>query len=136
MKTASTRWFELSGKELLVLLAGTCIVLLSFILLELARSFLWRPAFEVEETREVLSAPPRLDLNTVKEYELTLLPGIGPKTARAIIEYRDVHGGFSNLEELVKVRGIGPRQVELLRPHLMCAPVQQGKQDRDGSRGG
>jgi competence ComEA-like helix-hairpin-helix protein len=127
MKTASTRWFELSGKELLVLLAGTCIVLLSFIMLELARSFLWKPAFEVENAREVLSTPPRLELNTVKEYELTLLPGIGPKTARAIIEYRDVHGGFSNLEELANVKGIGSRQVERLRPHLMCAPIQRGK---------
>ena len=125
MRTAGTRWFELSGRELRVLLAAACVVLLLLTALQVLRSVFWEQEVKLENVREALSSPHMLDLNSAKEYELTLLPGIGPKRAQAIINYRDSHGGFSRLEELAKVGGIGPKEIERLRPLVMCRPVLQ-----------
>ena len=42
----------------------------------------------------------------------------GQKKAEAILETRKARGGFKSVDELVDVRGIGPAQLEKLRPHL------------------
>lgn len=49
-----------------------------------------------------------VDINTASAAELETLPEIGPETARKIIEYRQVHGAFQALEEIMDVPGIGP----------------------------
>ena len=46
------------------------------------------------------------------------LPGIGPRTATAIIEFRLQYGRFSSIDELTQVRGIGPATVTRLRSRL------------------
>lgn len=56
-----------------------------------------------------------LDLNTATLDQLDELPGIGPATAKAIIDERDRRGGFTSVEELLDVRGIGPAKLEQLR---------------------
>ena len=43
------------------------------------------------------------------------LPGIGEKLSDKIINYRNVYGSFSAIEDLQKVKGIGPKTVEKLR---------------------
>lgn len=50
-----------------------------------------------------------VDLNSAPLEELVKLPGIGEKTARAILDYREAHGGFRSVNELRLVRGIGPK---------------------------
>jgi len=62
--------------------------------------------------------PAVVNINTATAGELEALPGIGPKRAEAIVEARKAHGGFKSVDELVDVRGIGPAQLEKLRPHL------------------
>lgn len=57
----------------------------------------------------------RISLSTATQEELESLPGIGPVKARAILEYRQLHG-FRTVEELEKVKGIGPKTLERLRP--------------------
>lgn len=57
----------------------------------------------------------RVNINTATEAELQVLPGIGPSRARAIIEDRRVNGQFRSVEELDRVRGIGPGIIEGLR---------------------
>jgi competence protein ComEA len=57
-----------------------------------------------------------LDLNAATLEELDELPGIGPATARAIIDERERRGGFRSVDELLDVRGIGPAKLEDLRP--------------------
>lgn len=59
-----------------------------------------------------------MDLNTINERELMLVPGIGEKTARAIIEARSASGGFGAVDELMKVPGIGLRKFERFRDYF------------------
>ncbi len=66
---------------------------------------------------KVLSIP--IDVNTATLQELDTLPGIGPKTAQAILDYRETHGKFSSVEDLSNVRGIGPKKLAAIRPHIV-----------------
>lgn len=50
----------------------------------------------------------KLSINTATVTELTTLSGVGEKTAQAIVAYRESHGGFSSVEQLQEVKGIGP----------------------------
>ena len=127
MTGLETRWFELSRRELRVLFVAAAIVLLCLLAAQGIRRMMWDDEFRVESARETIALPARIDVNTAKDYELCLLLGIGEKTARAIIEYRDAHGPFERLEDLERVRGIGPKTVERLRPHLMCVPPSGSK---------
>jgi len=56
-----------------------------------------------------------LAINRADAEQLQSLPYIGPKMAAAIIEYRQVHGPFSSVDELNRVSGIGVATVERLR---------------------
>ncbi|HEX4903935.1 MAG TPA: ComEA family DNA-binding protein [Acidimicrobiales bacterium] len=56
-----------------------------------------------------------LDLNTATLEQLDELPGVGPATAQAIIDERDRRGGFTSVDDLLDVRGIGPAKLEALR---------------------
>ena len=55
-----------------------------------------------------------LDLNRATEADLDALPGIGPSKAKAIIAHRDKIGGFRRVEQLLDVKGIGPKVFERL----------------------
>jgi competence protein ComEA len=54
-------------------------------------------------------APQMVNLNSAPAEQLERLPGVGPKTAARIIEYRQKNGGFKKIEELMNVRGIGEK---------------------------
>ena len=43
---------------------------------------------------------------------------IGPKTAQAIVEYRETYGRFTSADDLLQVPGIGPKKLSALRPHI------------------
>jgi competence protein ComEA len=59
-----------------------------------------------------------VDLNVADQAALEELPGVGPATAQAILGWRDEHGRFSSVEELLEVSGIGEKTLERLRPHV------------------
>jgi competence protein ComEA len=56
-----------------------------------------------------------LDLNTATAEQLDALPGVGPSTAEAILDYRKEHGRFRSVDELLEVRGIGEAKLAELR---------------------
>jgi len=58
--------------------------------------------------------PPRrpVDLNKATAAQLDRIRGVGPVTAGAIIADREAHGPFESVEDLVRVRGVGPKTVE------------------------
>lgn len=68
-----------------------------------------------EEARAPAQSREKVELNTADRMELEELPGIGPRTAERIIEYRTKNGQFEKIEELMNVRGIGERTFLRLR---------------------
>jgi len=59
-----------------------------------------------------------VDLNTADLAALDTLPGVGPATAQAIITYREEHGRFRSVDELLEVRGIGDAKMAELRDRV------------------
>ena len=49
----------------------------------------------------------KININTASAAELQQLPRIGEKVAQRIIDFREQHGNFQKIEEIMKVRGIG-----------------------------
>jgi competence protein ComEA len=61
----------------------------------------------------------QININTAKAEQLALLPGVGKKTADAIIEYRSKNGNFKAVEDIAKVKGIGPKKLEKIKGYLV-----------------
>ena len=59
-----------------------------------------------------------VNINTADATQLALLPGIGPKMAESILAHRSSAGAFTSIDDLVKVKGIGPKSLEKMRPYL------------------
>jgi len=60
------------------------------------------------------NASATIDINNASADELATLPGIGTKKAIAIVAYRKLNGKFASVEELVNVKGIGPKMMAKL----------------------
>lgn len=59
-----------------------------------------------------------VSLNSATAEELTELKGVGEVTAQAIVAYREEHGGFKDVEELLEVSGIGPAKLAQLKDQV------------------
>ncbi len=66
------------------------------------------------------TAAVRVDINSAGRRELTLLPGIGDKTARLILRDREENGRFGTVGDLSRVKGIGRSTVERIIPYAEC----------------
>ena len=63
-----------------------------------------------------------LDLNRATDQDFDALPGIGPRLAERIMEYRQSVGAFHSLDELRAVKGIGKKKFERIRPLVRVTP--------------
>jgi len=59
-----------------------------------------------------------VEINSASKHEFDCLPGIGPKTATAITNWRTEHGPFESLDGLAEVPGVSAKLLEKLRPFL------------------
>ncbi|MNW33747.1 ComE operon protein 1 [compost metagenome] len=59
-----------------------------------------------------------IHINSAGLKELQNIPGIGEKKAQAILDYRNQHGAFSNVNDLTKVKGIGDKMLQKMKPHI------------------
>lgn len=63
---------------------------------------------------------PPVDLNSADEAALESLSGVGPATAEAIVAWREEHGRFESVEDLLDVTGIGEKKLEGMRDQVVA----------------
>ncbi len=66
-----------------------------------------------------------IEINSAGFQEFQALPGIGPKTAQRIVDYRNEHGSFKTLEELTKVKRIGSKTLQKISPYIFIKAAQK-----------
>ena len=59
-----------------------------------------------------------VDINSATLSDLDALPGVGPSTAQAIIDYRTANGPYASVDDLLNVRGIGPSKLAAMRARV------------------
>ena len=72
----------------------------------------------------------QVDINKADWPELATLPGVGRKMAERIVESREQNGPYADLNDLRRVRGIGARTLETLRPYLRPMPRREAVADK------
>lgn len=66
-----------------------------------------------------------IDLNHATIDQLEELPGVGPVTARHIVEFRQKSGPFKRVDDLLSIHGISQRRLEKMRPYIVVRPLQK-----------
>lgn len=85
------------------------------------RSWLWLTACLLACPLPALAGP--VDVNSADAATISAeLQGIGMVKAQAIVEYRDTHGPFKSADDLVLVKGIASRTVEINRANILLEP--------------
>jgi len=79
-----------------------------------------------KETTNESAQPAPLDLNSAQRSQLEQLPGIGEKRAQAILDYREAHGGFHSVSQLLQIKGIGRAMLRKLRPLVTVVETSGG----------
>ncbi len=59
-----------------------------------------------------------ININTAGPEELDRIPGVGPAIAQKILEYRSQIGRFTTVDQLMDIKGIGPKNLEKMRPFV------------------
>jgi len=80
----------------------------------------------VRRAAEPSLRPGGLEMDRATASDWERLPGIGPSLAARIVADRAERGPFQKPEGLLRVRGIGPKTLERIRPYLAPAPVDSG----------
>ncbi len=106
--------FEFSRKELLATFLLIITVLIGIGVKYAKDQHWWLPKTEVVDLNSE-SIKLKIDLNRAEWYELIILPGIGEKKAKAIVEYRKSRGAFKTVEQLCEVNGIGIETVKRIK---------------------
>ena len=75
-------------------------------------------------TGATATAAAPVNLNTATAEQLATIPGVGPKMAERIIDYRQKNGGFKKVEDLMNVSGVGEKSFLKMKPLITVAPLK------------
>jgi competence protein ComEA len=113
--TRSSFWWTHAEQCVLAMLAALILVLLAAYWVRLTR---WGTVAVEIERLKARQFDYRLDINSATWVEWGQLDGIGDSLARRIVADRDANGPFASIDELRRVKGIGPKTLEKIRPWL------------------
>ena len=68
-----------------------------------------------------------VNLNTATVEQLATIPGVGPKMAERIIDYRQKNGGFRKVEDLMNVSGVGEKSFLKMKPLITVTTPKSGQ---------
>ena len=69
-----------------------------------------------------------ININTAGTTELQQVPGIGPSTAQKILDTRKSYGAFKSVDDLLAIKGIGPKKLDKMRKYLTVGKPPSKKQ--------
>jgi comEA protein len=69
-----------------------------------------------------------ININTANSSDLQQVPGIGPSTAQKILDTRKSYGSFKTVDDLLAIKGIGPKKLEKMRKYLTVGRPPAKKQ--------
>jgi competence protein ComEA len=78
------------------------------------------PRALADDERLVLGLP--LDANRAEERVLAFVPGLSRRLAAELVAERSAHGPFASVEDVIRVRGVGPKRLARAAPHLAVPP--------------
>lgn len=81
-------------------------------------SGLWQDDNSANDSADLSESDGRVNINSAGKEELMTLTGIGERKAEAILEYRESHGGFGSVEELMQVEGIKQGTYEKIKDQI------------------
>jgi len=76
-------------------------------------------SFSVLAQKPSPAATEKINLNSATVEQLQSIPGIGPATAKNIVEYRTKAGKFNRIEEIINVKGIGEKKFQKIKDRLV-----------------
>lgn len=101
-----------------ILLGVACAVALLFMAVYCARTSHWGADPIELERQPQHELDYKIELNSATWVEWSQLPGIGPVLANRIVEEREQNGPFRDIDDLDRVRGIGPKKIAAIRPFI------------------
>jgi len=102
----------------LLVIVGFLAILSTPIAAQKSQASSGRPA---ASAKSVATPAAPVNLNTATQSQLETLPGIGPKAAQRILDYRQKNGNFKKIEDLMHVKGIGEKSFLKLKPLITVA---------------
>ncbi len=122
--STSAKSLEFSRKELIATLFLITALLIGIGIKYTIDYHWWLPETKVVDT-DPESIKLKIDLNRAEWYEFIILPGIGEKRAKAIVEYRKSKGAFRTIDQLSEVNGIGKKTVKRIKDLIYLVPTLQ-----------
>ncbi len=77
--------------------------------------------------KQTATAGAPVNLNTATAEQLATIPGVGPKMAERIIDYRQKNGGFKKVEDLMNVSGVGEKSFLKMKPLITVTAPKPGQ---------
>ena len=93
-------------------------ILATLVWLAMAGAPLALPACAALPQKAASSRPAVIDINRASAEDFARLPGVGPKLAQQIVDYRTKQGPFRRVEDLMIIKGMGSKKWKALRPFV------------------